>query len=140
MHARIAIIAGLSLLGMGAVVIAAWLLRRYLARAEAEKLYGQTSGRPRPRRHRALLASLIAAPGALPLTWGIEMAQFDNPVAVYLGWLPGIIFAALIAGLAYVMAEGVPRHHRTLAAVSIGAAFNVVYIALAATYLALHPV
>lgn len=139
MHARIAIIAGISLLGVAVIVVAAWLFRRYLVKAEAERLYGQNSGRPRRRQHRAAIASLIAAPGALPLIWGIEIAEFDNSTTLFLGWIPGLVVAALVAGMAYLAADLVPRHHRTVGAVAIGAAFNIVYIATIATYLALHP-
>lgn len=140
MAPRIAIIAGLTLLGMVLIAITAWLLRRYLTRAEAERLYGQYAGRPRRRRHRAALASLIAAPGALPLVWGIEIAEFDNSTAIFLGWLPGLILAALVGGMAYVAADLIPRHHRTAGAVAIGAVVNAIYLATIATYLALRTV
>lgn len=139
MPSRLSVIIGFAVISIVVLVVLAITLRHYLARARVARIYDQYGNRPKRRQRRALFAAMASAPGVLPLVWGMEIAEFGNNTAIFFGWLPAAMVAALAGGFAYFLTDLAPRHHRTAAAIATAVGFNAIYILILAAYLAPQP-
>ncbi len=82
------------------------------------------------RQHRSVLVAAFVAPGALLTTWSFTGFSAETQYGWVLGWIPGLLAAAIAGGLAFLLVQGVSRSVRTPVAYAIGLCANGAYLAL----------
>lgn len=70
----------------------------------------------------------MVAPGAFASVWVFAATATESNFGLVLGWIPGLLGALLMGGLAYVAVSSVRRPLRTAAGICLALVANALYL------------